>query len=112
MTVVHTVHVAEDFSRYPAGRWCSDGPFSGQAFCELFAPMVAKFDRVIFDLDRTSGLPASFLEQAFGGLVRAAPSFALSPSEMASRIELVSKDHPAYERLARQMIHAAVKQGG
>lgn len=62
--------VAGDFSKYPAGRYRTDGPRAGEVFREDFmAPLLRKGSvRVI--LDGTIGYGSSFLEEAFGGLVR------------------------------------------
>lgn len=65
------IHIAKDFSRYPGGRWRTDGEFSGQRFREeLLAPALNAHDRVILELDGTLGYGSSFLEEAFGGLIR------------------------------------------
>jgi len=67
-----TVKVATEFSRYPAGRTEQDGPFSGEAFRTRFLePNLKRNEEVVVDLDGTRGYGSSFLEEAFGGLVRA-----------------------------------------
>ena len=68
-----TIKVAEEFSRYPAGRLAKDGPFSGELFrTKLLAPALkeGENEKIIIDLDGTRGYGSSFLEEAFGGLVR------------------------------------------
>ena len=71
MTTV--LNVAKDFSRSPAGRYLTDGPYSGQAFRDkLLLPALQKNERVLVQLDGVLGLGASFLEEVFGGLVREA----------------------------------------
>lgn len=66
-----TVSVARDFTRYPSGRYTSNGTTSGQGFRERFleAPL-QRGESVTVDLDGTVGYGSSFLEEAFGGLVR------------------------------------------
>lgn len=65
------INIARDFSPFAAGRYDSDGPWSGQKFREKFLkPALSKFDKVVVDLDGTLGLGSSFLEESFGGLVR------------------------------------------
>jgi len=67
-----TVTVAKDFSRHPAGRYLKDGPYTGELFRKKFLePNVRDHDRVVVVLDGTRGYGSSFLEEAFGGLVRA-----------------------------------------
>ena len=66
------INVAHDFSRYPAGRYKTDGPFSGEGFREQhLEPIISANQEAVVDLDGTRGYGSSFLEEAFGGLVRA-----------------------------------------
>ncbi|MCX7176017.1 MAG: STAS-like domain-containing protein [Proteobacteria bacterium] len=66
-----TINVARDFSRYPAGRYTTDGPFSGAAFRDDYLlPALRAGDEVSVELDGVRGYGSSFLEEAFGGLVR------------------------------------------
>lgn len=66
------IFIARDFSPTPGGRTRRDGPYSGEMFRNKF--LVPAFDRssedVVIILDGVAGLPPSFLEEAFGGLVR------------------------------------------
>ena len=65
------IHIAEEFSRYPAGRYIKDGPFSGELFRKKFLePNLKAQETITIDLDGTRGYGSSFLEEAFGGLVR------------------------------------------
>lgn len=65
------INVSKDFSEYPAGRYRDDGEFSGEVFREdLLLPMLKNFDVVEINLDGSMGYGSSFLEEAFGGLVR------------------------------------------
>ncbi len=74
MTGTIEIRVAEDFSRTPAGRYRSDGRWSGEAFREdhLGPALQADTPRVVVYLDGVEGYGSSFLEEAFGGLVRRA----------------------------------------
>ena len=66
------IYIAKDFSPSPAGRYPDDGPFNGQLFREsLLLPAVKNYDQVVINLNDTGGYGSSFLEEAFGGLVRA-----------------------------------------
>ncbi len=70
MTV--TISVAKDFTRFPSGRYVRNGETSGEAFRQKFLePHLRDGQRVEVDLDGTVGYGSSFLEEAFGGLVRA-----------------------------------------
>jgi hypothetical protein len=65
------VNVARDFSAMPVGRYTDDGDHSGQIFRErVLLPLLEKHIRVIVDLEGLIGVGSSFLEEAFGGLVR------------------------------------------
>lgn len=64
------ISVAQDFSRFPAGRFREDGPFSGQAFREdHLAPAMRSGESVEVHMDGTEGYGSSFLEESFGGLI-------------------------------------------
>jgi hypothetical protein len=65
------ISIAKNFSEAPAGRYLSDGPFSGEKFRdEVLFPAFSEFDLVEVDLDGTLGYGSSFLEEVFGGLIR------------------------------------------
>lgn len=65
------VNVASDFSRFPSGRTPQDSAFSGEAFREKFLVQQLRQDKSIcIQLDGAIGYGSSFLEEAFGGLVR------------------------------------------
>lgn len=69
--IVRTIHVAEEFSKFPAGRHRIDGTFSGERFRqELLAPALRTTPPVTVNLDGAICYSSSFLEEAFGGLVR------------------------------------------
>lgn len=69
-----TINIAEEFSSSPAGRFPEDGPFNGTLFREnILVPSLMKIkagDELRIVLDGVSGFGSSFLEEAFGGLVR------------------------------------------
>lgn len=67
-----TINVASDFSRFPSGRTPVDSAFSGELFRQKFlvAPL-QEGKTICIQLDGAVGYGSSFLEEAFGGLVRA-----------------------------------------
>lgn len=89
---VHTIKIADDFSRTPGGRYRTDSDNSAQRFREDFLVRALRhqppYERIVIDLDNVLGYPSSFLEEAFGGLVRT-EGFGLD--ELRSRIELQAK---------------------
>ena len=68
------INIATDFSDIPIGRARKDGDATGEAFREdWLRPNLEKAsegDPLIVNLNGAEGYPASFLEEAFGGLVR------------------------------------------
>ncbi len=70
-----TYSIAKEYSREPGPRYTWQGTFSGEHFREtvlltLFDGIVDNDALLTIDLDRTAGFGPSFLEEAFGGLVR------------------------------------------
>lgn len=81
-----------DFSPFPAGRYIDDGPYSGQAFRDnVLIPNLNENDVVKVDLSGAFGFGSSFLEEAFGGLVRAG-HFTLKM--LKQRLKIESEDDP------------------
>ena len=74
----------------PVGRHRTDGPDSGQRFREDFLePALKEHDRISVNIDGTAGYHSSFLEEAFGGLVRRGIG---DSDEILRRIDVVSND--------------------
>ena len=89
---IMTIRIATDFSRFPAGRYLSDGPYSGEGFMrEKLIPALQNGGKVQIILDGTMGYGASFLEEAFGGLVRLKQ---WSLEDLLTKIEIVSDEEP------------------
>ncbi len=66
-----TINISRDFSPYPAGRYKNDGKYTGEGFRDNFLKKALKNNDVVtVELDGTLGYGSSFLEEAFGGLVR------------------------------------------
>lgn len=63
--------VARDFSRYPGGRFKKISQNSGEEFRERLLEPAVKTGKITIDLDGVRGYGSSFLEEVFGGLVRA-----------------------------------------
>lgn len=85
-----TVSVARDFTRFPAGRYKKNGDTSGEAFRERFLePPLRDGKHVVVEFDGTVGYGSSFLEEAFGGLIR---SLRLAPEAVLSHLTLQSSD--------------------
>lgn len=84
------INIAREFSEVPVGRFYSDGPDSGERFRdELLEPALRENDRVRIELDGTDGYGSSFLEEAFGGIVR---KLKLSEADARRRLEFHGSD--------------------
>ncbi len=67
--------ISEDFTDTPGGREIQEGDFSGEQFREeillqKYEEAEDKNEKLCIDFDHCFGFGTSFLEEAFGGLVR------------------------------------------
>ncbi len=70
-----TYRIADEFSTTPGGRFRKHGPYSGEEFRDdvlghLLGRAIGSDDKLVIVLDGTHGYGSSFLEEAFGGLIR------------------------------------------
>ena len=81
-----TIVIAKDFTATPEGGKRKEGPFSGEAFREdyLIPALFSQPGKVMVDLSHTTELDPSFLDEAFGGLVR----IGISKTVLKERLEL------------------------
>jgi len=91
------INLGKQFGRYPAGRYLADGPFNGQKFREEFLIPALKGpdDEIEIDLSDARGLKSSFLEESFGGLVRAG----YEADELIRRFKFISRDPSLVEEI-------------
>ena len=93
------LNIATDFSKTPAGRYReAHGDHSGEAFREdkllpYLREAIDTKSKLIVRLDGTAGYPASFLDEAFGGLIRHGYC---KPDEVKHYLKVEALD-PAYE---------------
>lgn len=85
------LNIAKDFSKFPGPRYKKLGKHSGEEFREkyLVNAMSAEGKYTII-LDGTRGYGSSFLEEAFGGLVRVG----YSQNQVLEKFTFVSNDEP------------------
>nr|WP_278375066.1 STAS-like domain-containing protein [Brucella anthropi] len=88
------IDLARDFSPYPAGRFSADGQYSGEAFREdKLVPALEKLiaggsdEKLVINIDGVRAFGSSFLEEAFGGLLRLG---LFSKEEVLRRIDVQS----------------------
>lgn len=87
---MRTINIAKDFTRYPAGRFKKNGDTSGEAFRERFLlPALSAGENITVEMDGTIGYGSSFLEEAFGGTVRA---LNITSQNLLSKLTINSKD--------------------
>lgn len=81
------ISIAQQYSDTPAGRNIGDGPFTGERFrVEFLVPALRENQTVTVDLNGVLGFGSSFLEEAFGGLVRAG----FTAKELKSKLKIIS----------------------
>lgn len=104
------IRIAEDFTEFPGGRYPEDGDGNGTDFRERFlVPALSSGCKVTIVLDGTRGYPSSFLEEAFGGLIRKG----ISAEQIETAFEFEAKQ-PGFARfidLIKEHINRAVRAG-
>lgn len=103
------IKISDEFSKTPGGRYTDEGDYSGQEFREKllevkFLDAVKNNENLIVDLDGCVAFPPSFLEEAFGGLVRK-----LKTVDILNRIEIVCVDQPSLEKKIKNFILKELK---
>lgn len=113
VAVMKTLRIAKDFSRTPGPRYETEGDFSGEVFRKtILLPQIqeaiATGHKLRIELDGTAGYGTSFLEEAFGGLIRVD---GLPHDVIVAAIDIVS-DEEKYlkEDILRYMEEAANAQ--
>jgi hypothetical protein len=97
------IDIGKDFSRYPAGRYQTDGPFNGESFrAKFLEPALKNKERITITLDNTAGYGSSFLEEAFGGLVR----LGYSANQINSIMNFQSEDPSLLEEINEYILDA------
>lgn len=102
------IEIAQQFSRTPAGRYRKDGPFSGEQFRDDVLVPALRQGAVEVVLAGAAGYPSSFLEEAFGGLVRVAHFNAADLKKKLS-IKAGGDEYQRYERDIWDYIDAAAR---
>lgn len=92
------INIAVDYSRTPGARYETEGMYSGERFrTEVLLPELEKAikesDTLEVILDGTAGFGTSFLEEAFGGLIRIDK---IDKSILQRTIKFISIEYPDY----------------
>lgn len=90
--------VAKEFSPTPGFRNKEEGPFPADEFRNKFLfpklkDAINNNDILLVDLDGSAGYGTSFLEEAFGGLIRECK---LAYQDIMAHLHLKSDDDPSY----------------
>lgn len=102
-----TVSVAKDFTRFPAGRYKRNGETSGEAFRERFLEEpIRRGEHVTVEFDGTVGYGSSFLEEAFGGIVR---SLKVSAEFVLEHLTLQTSDPSLRDEVREYILDAWIK---
>jgi len=101
------IEIAKDFSPYPSGRFRRQGKHSGEEFRDDYlAPALREHDHVEVILDGALGYGSSFLEEAFGGLIRVAKFTKLELDQKLSIIA-IGRRYEVYRNMALEYIRNA-----
>jgi len=97
-----TIDVRCDFSYFPGGRYRKGGENSGEEFRDDFLiPALREHDVVAVHLDGTNGYGSPFLEEAFGGAVRA--GYRIDRKRLKVISEYPSRHYEIWEYIDREM---------
>lgn len=88
--------IASEFTKTPGPRYICEGEYSGELFrVEHLAPEFSKAVTegyvLVVDLDGTAGYGTSFLEEAFGGLIR---NNKYSIAQLEIHLDFISTEEP------------------
>lgn len=108
-----TLKVSMLFSRTPGARYEKEGDFSGEKFRKdiLFPKLTQAIQEnyiLAVDLDGTAGYGTSFLEEAFGGLIRDG----ITIEQIKNHLDFVSLEDPSYIDEINEYISDAQKHKG
>ncbi|MDA8002309.1 MAG: STAS-like domain-containing protein [Alphaproteobacteria bacterium] len=113
MNDAYVLNVADEFSPRPFGRYRSDGERSAEEFREKhLIPAMSQHEHVTVDLSGTNYYGSSFLEETFGGLVRAIRTrkvLDITEDDLNARLKIVHEKLPSIEEEAKQYIQEAWK---
>lgn len=102
-----TIHLVKEFSKRPYGRTPEDSEFCGYNFREnLLAPALRRNDKVHVDLTGYNRYGRSFLDEAFGGLIR---DSGFSGEDIKSKLTYSHDLIPTIAKLITERIDAAIR---
>lgn len=92
------INVAKEFTETPGARYKTQGAFSGEEFRDdilypKFIESISNNEKLVVNLDGGYGYGSSFLEEAFGGLVRKLKEEKNIHYKDVKEIEIISDDN-------------------
>lgn len=96
-----------DFTRYPGPRFKKLGKGSGEEFRESYLyPKFSNDHELVVNLDGAKGYGSSFLEEAFGGLIR---KYNLTKNDVKFLMDhIISKNDPTLADEVREYMQDAL----
>lgn len=102
-----TINVVKDFNSKPYGRYPDDGPGCGQDFRdEILAPALRENEKVHVILDGYNRYGRSFLDEAFGGLIRES---GFTGSQIKEKLTYTHSLVKSIEQVIEDRINAAIR---
>lgn len=106
-----TINIANEYTKTPGGRFKSEGEFSGEDFRETillpkYLEAVKLNQPLCINLDGGYGYGSSFLEEAFGGLVRRLNKVDINI------IDIISDEEPQLKVDIKEYLEDAIKVRG
>ncbi len=105
--------ISKDYTDMPGGRYIVNGEYSGEDFRDtILIKMITECKRnnekLVIDLDGGFGYPPSFLEEAFGGLIR---KHNIDKNWILKNIEFISHEEPYLVSKITEYIKEAKYEG-
>lgn len=104
---MRTITIEKDFSNTPGGRYIKEGPNSGEEFRKnillpIYKETIKNGEKLEINFDGCYGYATSFLEEAFGGLVRE-----LKQKGILENIVIISMDDASIPELIEGYVKEA-----
>ena len=110
------INIAEKFSDFPVGRSRKNNKFSGEEFRDDFlVPPLRENSKVIVDFENVFACPPSFLDEAFGGLIRKYRKDSEFLRVIDTQLDFKASDitkYDGYNKLAKEYMDRARKEIG
>ncbi|WP_272527598.1 MULTISPECIES: STAS-like domain-containing protein [unclassified Providencia] len=105
-----TITIVNDFSKKPYGRYEEDGDGNGGRFrTDFLAPALRTYDHVTVDLTGYNRYGRSFIDEAFGGLIRYEN---FTKDDLDKKLTYKHDNLPSILLLIEDRINAAVEDYG